>query len=79
MSVISDDVAEADSAPEKDCGQLLFAAVNFCRRAGVDRNWLSLLILRVSQMNLRSLRMEKIKIYLKKTLRRKIVMRLDKF
>ena len=36
LSVISDDVAEADSAPEKDCGQLLFAAVNFCRRAGVD-------------------------------------------
>lgn len=36
LSVISDDVAEADNAPERDCGQLLFAAVNFCRRAGVD-------------------------------------------
>ena len=36
LSVISDDVAEADNAPERDCGQLLFAAVNFCGRAGVD-------------------------------------------
>jgi len=36
LSVISDDVAEADNAPERDCGQLLFAAVNFCRRAGAS-------------------------------------------
>ena len=46
LSVISDDVAEAESAPERDCGQLLFAAVNFAAEPVWIRNWLSLLILR---------------------------------